>query len=283
MKYSMNEEHQKLKDFVPLPRKLKDDYLGGKITRNEFDVLVWIFISTNPFNGYFSVSYGGLVQDFRQGISEVNARKIISSLRKKQYIYFTNHKGRGGSFLVYPVGFQMTNKQIQNLEYLKNKELITTKPAGQTQTSATTQHNHDALNHNLEELKQRAIKGFIQKQITAPHNDNDNHNYNNIDSKKIYNNNPASFSHKEGKIIPVDGFSLKCKNWEQQKCWEIATELKETDMRFLLHCLNKYHINHIERAWGIFKEQNKKNIADPRKYFNKLIRKLAENNKDGYN
>ena len=32
----------KIKDFVILPRKIRDDYIGGKLSRNELDVLIWI-------------------------------------------------------------------------------------------------------------------------------------------------------------------------------------------------------------------------------------------------
>lgn len=86
----------KIEDFVILFRKIRDDYLQGKLTRNEFNVLIWIWLNTNPYNGFFLTSYEGLIQDCRREISYDNMRKIISSLRKNQYIYFPSHKGRKG-------------------------------------------------------------------------------------------------------------------------------------------------------------------------------------------
>ena len=116
MKYFINEQEQKTNDFVQIPRKIRYDYSDGKMTKNEFEVLIWIWLNANPVNGSFNISYNGLVQDFRLDINQVNARKIIWSLRDKQYIYFTNHKGRVGSFPVYPSDFRLTNNKIQTFD-----------------------------------------------------------------------------------------------------------------------------------------------------------------------
>ena len=104
-----------------VPRELRDDYVHGKITKNEFDVLLWIFLNTNPYNGFFLATYQGLVQDFKNNFSLDTIRKIIPSLRKKGYIYFLSHSGREGCFPIYPVGFRLTNGEIQTLDYLKSK------------------------------------------------------------------------------------------------------------------------------------------------------------------
>jgi hypothetical protein len=275
MKYFMNTQPKKLEDFVMVSRKIKDDYLDGKLTKNEFDVLLWIFLCSNPFNGYYTMSYEGLTQEFRGGISKVNARKIISSLRKEQYIYFTNHKGRAGSFPVYPVNFRLTSGATQTLEYLKNKELITTQPVAQVQTDNIPHHNLGAPNHNPLDIRKNIIKGFPEKEITTSYNDNKNNNNKyNIGDINIFENKSSSFPHKEKNIIPVDSFFPK--TYEQEQCWKIAKELGETDMRFMLSCLHKYKIHHVEKAWSIFKKIQKNKIADPGKYFNKLIRNLAE-------
>ena len=60
--------------FVMLPRKIKTDFLNGKLTKSEMDVLIWIWLGTNPVNGLFQASYDGLVQDFRGRISNDSAR-----------------------------------------------------------------------------------------------------------------------------------------------------------------------------------------------------------------
>ena len=281
MKYLTNTMAQ-LNDFVQIPRIIKNDYLNGKLTKNQFDALIWIWINANPVNGFYHLSYEGLAQDFRGNITKVNARQIISQLRKLQYIYFTNHRGRGGSFTVYPVNYKRTSGHIQTLDSFKINKQITTKD--DTLPSSEGEYNHklSELNHNFEEQKSALIKQSSMdktvRQITTPYNDNDNKNNKyNIDNKNTFKKESSSFANKESEVIPVDGFLLKCKNWEQQKCWEIAEGLGETDMRFLLSCLKKYGFKHIERAWGIFKEVPQNKIHDKAKYFNKLIRDLYEN------
>ena len=155
------DEKDSITDFVMLPRKIRNEYSEGKLTKNEFDVLIWIWLNANPVNGLFNTSYEGLRQDLRDTFSNDSARKIISSLRKAQYIYFVNHKGRGGSFPVYPVGFRRTKGIIQDWDYLNNKNPITTQPATQTQKESIPKHNSGVPNHKFEELKRALIKSHL--------------------------------------------------------------------------------------------------------------------------
>jgi len=263
--------NQKLNDFIILPRKIRDDYIEGKLTKNQHDVLVWIFENTNPYKGFFQTNYEGLIQDFRGKISYDNMRKIISFLRKAQHIHFPNHKGRKGSFPIHPISFTLTSGQIQTLEYLKNKEAITSQSQPQEQQEAKPENNPANAHHNFKEQKDALIKEFSMDspnpQITTSYNDNENKN------KK------ESIINKSYKKIDINAFSPH--SYEEQKCWEIAKTLRETDMRFILSCLKDYGINHIERTWGIFKELPKDRIGNPRKYFNKLIRDLAKEKTEG--
>ena len=270
----------KIKDFVILPRKIRDDYFDRKLTKNELDVLIWIWLNTNPYNGFFSADYKALEREFQSRISYDNIRKIISSLRKKQYIYFLNHKGRKGSFPVYPIDFLLTNGEIQTLDYLKNKFSITNQSQPNTRLEAKQENNLEGQYHNFKEQKAGLIKRFSMDsqslQITTPYNDNDTKNNNIIGKEKYLKESDNWFAYK--KIIPVDSFFPK--TYEQQRCQEIAKNLGETDMRFILSCLRRYGFNHIERAWGIFQEilhEGKTKPQNPRKYFNKLIRNLIKN------
>jgi hypothetical protein len=262
----------KIKDFVILPRKIRDDYLEGKLSRNELDVLLWIWLNTNPVNGYFTADYKALEREFQNRISYDNVRKIISSLRKKQYVFFLDHKGRRGSFPIYPIGFILTSGQVQTLEYLKNKLPITTSSQSYTQPETELKHNLEDRYHNFQKQREELIKQFSMNgqasKITTPYNDTDNKNNNIIDNKNIFNRS-LSFAYKKERISPENFFP---KSYEEEQCWKIAKKLGETDMRFILSCLRKYGFGHIERAWGIFKEIPSEKIQNPRKYFNKLIK-----------
>ena len=256
-----------IKYFVILPRTIRDDYINGKLTINEKDVLLWIWLNTNPYNGFFTLSYQGLKQDLRNSISYANVRKIISSLRSKHYIHFINHKGRGGSFPVYPIGFLRANGQIQTEDYLKNRLPITTqsqcKEQPEEQPNTKLENNIDPLYHKLLEQKkllaQRYSMGSPNQQITTPYNDNDNKN-----NKKS--------------IIDVKNFIPDNNSYEKQRCQAIATSLGEKDMTFILSCLKKHGLNKIERVWGLINEDKSGNIKNPGAYFNTLINQSDNKN-----
>jgi hypothetical protein len=273
----MNFQQAPIKDFVAIPRRIRDDYVRGELSRNELDVLLWIWLNTNPVNGYFMADYKALEREFRDKISYDNVRKITSSLRKKQDIYFPNHKGRKGSFPIYPVGFKLTNGEIQTLDYLRNKFSVTTQSQPKEQLATEPKHNSEAQYHNFAEQKEILIKRFSMDsqrlQITTSYNDNDTKNNNIIDiDKKKYLEEPDNrFAY--GEIIPVSNFYPK--TYEEEVCWTIAKDLGESDMRFLLSSLKRYGFHHIERVWGIFQDTPKERIQNQRKYFNKLIKKLA--------
>jgi hypothetical protein len=80
---------------------------------------------------------------------------------------------------------------------------------------------------------------------------------NNIDSKKT--------SSKEG--IPVTDFQPR--DNEQARCLEIAKDLGEPDMRWVLSACRDIGIREVEQCWGITKET--KGIRRKGAYFNKLI------------
>jgi len=169
-----------MRDFVMFPRKIRDDYINGKLTKNEFDVLVWVWINTNPVNGYFTADYKALERESQNRVSYDNIRKIISSLRKKQYVSFLDHKGRRGSFPLYPLNFPLTKGRIQTLEYLENKQSITTQSLHKEQENTNLNNNFNNAPHNFREAKKELMKGFsmdnLNPQITTPYNDNDNKN-----------------------------------------------------------------------------------------------------------
>lgn len=257
------EKEVQIKNFVPLPREIRDDYTNGILTPRELFVLLWIWVNANPVNGFYSMSYEGLRQDLRKSISYDNARQIISSLRKKQYIYFQDHRGRKGSFPVYPIGFRLSNKTLITLDRLKKKSLLSNQSQLQEQMDAQSKHNFNDRYHNLNNQRNSLVKRLsINEQtneITTTYNDNKNDNKNIVGKK--------SYIHRN-----ISVFSFMPKTYEEQQCWEIAKILKETDMRFILSCLKKYGFNHIEKKWAIFKEIPKGHIKDPRKYFNKVLR-----------
>jgi len=143
-----NTKKEKMIDFVIFPRMIKTDLLENRISYTEFSVLMWIFLNTNPYNGYATISYKGLAVELSRILKEDNARKVLTSLRDKQYLYFVNHRGRGGSFTVYPYNFLLTSKRIQTREYLIEKNIITDNSQPCVDVVEVSPHNFEPPNHN---------------------------------------------------------------------------------------------------------------------------------------
>jgi hypothetical protein len=272
-------------DFLRLSRSLMSDFLNGKITLQEFIVIIWLSLNANPYNGKFHTSCSALVSDLKRIFAgykdkENKANKIFLALLQKKYIWFPKHQGSRSSFEGVVDKYPLSSGQYIDVsgwseEYnsRSEKELSVEVKQNDGRSVVDVITNQQKLKEIRNDLKKRFSMSSENDFGRSANNDNDNKNNNTIDNKKFLKESNCSFTYKE--IIPADSFSPK--NYEQQRCWEIAQKLGESDMRFILSCLKKYGINHIERAWGIFQEIPQRKIQDRRKYFNKLIRNLAKN------
>jgi hypothetical protein len=136
---------EKLKDFAAIPRKIKKDYLEGKISKPQKEMLLWVFISTDPFHGYYSTSYRELAEEFKENKEDKDkaygrVRKIISDLRKKKLIWFPDHRGKKDYLFIIPMYFRNTKKwqylpEEFDFIHFKEKERVSI-------------HNPDTQNHN---------------------------------------------------------------------------------------------------------------------------------------
>lgn len=261
----MDRVNEKISDFVPLPRKIGHALSSGQLSFSEFQVLVWIFIHANPYNGFYLLSYEGLRSEMHQTVSIDNARKIVSSLRKKKYIYYHFHKGRPGAFPVYPIGLKLVCGKIQTEDNILEKTARGNPSQGESQVTELGNHKQEPDYHKLQTDRNRLIDKFSgnlpSPKITPPYNDIENE----METNKIIEQKTT----KDMNSLGVKTFSPRSSKEEQ--CHEIAKSLGEPDMRFMLSCLRKYGLPKIESVWGKIKETPPGKIRDPRKYFNTLM------------
>lgn len=198
-------------DFVMVPREIKRAFIDGRISLNEFILLIWIFLNTNPFDGRFEASYKELAEVFTGKIKEENIRKIISLLRCHNWIWFKDHRGRGGKFTIHPLNYSLTNRHIQTLKDF----LITTIDEPTMLTNdfpiAEPDNNPIVQNHNLNERIDQLVKRFSlpteSKEITTSYNENEKENKNeNKYSDKIEN---SIYEEKDGETNVVGRTMLK--------------------------------------------------------------------------
>jgi len=272
------ETKPKNQDFVMLPRSIKDAYAEDKINFNEYVVIIWIWQNTNPVKGCFLTCPQSLMQDFPDRFSYETMRQILSNLRRSQWIYYEDRKGKKGSFNIYPVNFQRTNKFIQTWDYLQGVAELESVIQPKHQSEPEVNHVSECPNHISEDQNSKANKQlFINPEmpkITIPYNDND-------DEKDIENIGDTSLAFKERTAtpksttpIPVDTYVPKTK--DELICQDTARWLGERDMRPILKLLNQYKIFYIEKAWGIMRVDCKKEIGNKGAYFTTLVRKLYE-------
>jgi hypothetical protein len=265
MNKEINQE-QKITDRSFEPRGFNRDYNDGKLTAVEWIVLVWIWKDANPFTGISHISYPGLASESPAKATPQYTRKILTNLRKKRYLYFSNHSGKGGAFAVYPVGYLRADKKIQTWEFLKNRAQRTAQSQVDTTPDTNHEDNHkyniDGQIHRFNEGKTQLIHKFSMvnndHKFTGSYTNNDTENINSRSSYKR-----------------IDIRSFLPKTYEEERCKEIATALGETDMRFILSCLKKHGFGAVENAWATLNEikSSGKHIENQGAYFNRIIKK----------
>ncbi len=265
-----------MKDFVMIPRAIKYALVDGYLTLNEFIILLWIFINTNPFNGRFEASYIELVQVFKGKISYQNMRKIISSLRSHNQIWFQDHRGRGGKFTIYPLNYQRTDEHIQTIDDFTVTTFQLTQKTSDTVVVSQLSNKSKEIDHNFKDIFDTILVGkeLNKKDLdfTTAYNDTENKNHNlKIDRKN-----------KPVKEISMEEFNPN--NGVHYRCLEIAKEFEEKNINYLLSVANKHGIQVIENARGLYYEQFRtKKANNPAAYLNKLIQLVIEKTKDKTN
>lgn len=272
------ETKPKNQDFVMLPRSIRDAYAEDKLNLNEYTVLTWIWLNTNPVRGCFLTSPRSLMQDFPNRFSYETMRAVLSHLRRSQWVYYDNRMGKKGSFNIYPVKFQRTNKFIQGWDYLQGigelKSTIQPEPQPEPEVNHISgNQNHISENQNSNINSRPPIIPENPK-ITISYNDNDN-------EKLIENIVDTTLPFKERRGAtkptmpkPVKTFIPKTQN--EDICHRAAEWIGEEDMRPILKLLSQYQVFYIEKAWGLIKEDRTGKIQNKRAYFTTLVRKLYE-------
>jgi hypothetical protein len=71
--------------------------------------------------------------------------------------------------------------------------------------------------------------------------------------------------------------NFKPKSREEYLCWEMAKDLNEQSMDFILSALRKYGFNAVERAYNDVKELSKtREIKNKGAYFNEILKRLKQ-------
>lgn len=261
---------ERLENFVIFPRKIKQDLQGGYITPNEFHVYCYIRISGNPY-GMASIGLDDIANCISRGkkVSINYCNKILLSLKSKRYIYYQDRTGRRGSFEIHLGNWMLPNKKIKMLDnfFETNKVRGDAKNKSELHTEEYQNSPHTSQSFHIENIPIESDFSFkkIGNDVRGSYNDTDKEN-----NKIIYR---SKKSLKKENIIPLEEFESKDAN--EYRCFEIAKEIGEKEMNYILSIYRLYGIGIIEEAYSILKDKIRKGgIAKKGGYFNGTIKEI---------
>lgn len=299
-----NEERKELdadETYVKVPRGLRNDLQNGLLTLDEYNIILWLMLNANCYNGIAVTCYEALVNEMSiKGAEPKNkVNKIMLSLKKKCYIWYPPQQGKKSRFQVVINGYHLAlggQKDISVLfeqeesismekdkhvrrkkfaELMKNGELTTRDSVWQKQ-KLEDENDVDKAEDN--ELEVVGIK-------RSANNDNDNDKNRNKDKE-------TSTSAIIGTVKKVDydsGFIdrasdsvkyYKPKNEDERTCLMVAKWLGEQGMSFILSRLRKLDYN-TDKIVEAFEETRKMVVEDPLsyhpgRYFNTVLEKKMQ-------
>ncbi|MCR4283706.1 MAG: hypothetical protein NUV64_00100 [Parcubacteria group bacterium] len=244
-------------DYVKLPRSIKTALVDGYLSFEEYSVLVWLWINANPRIGKAHVSYAGLSKDFKEKYSKNHINRLMLNLKRKKWIWFPVQQGRRSSFHVDISNYPLSNGGFVELEVRKKQKSGRSEDDTDEHLPAEVPTEVINVQQKLESDKNALVDRFSFGSESSfgrsSKNDNENENKNNRSKGRR----------------PARGFSPK--SYEEQKCWEIAQELGEKDMTFILSALKKYGLARIEEARQSVMDQPSDKVRSKGAYFNKLL------------
>ena len=244
-------------DYVKLPRSLKTAYLDGLLKFEDYTVLIWLWINANPRNGKTHVSYAGLSKDFKEKFSKNFVNQIMLRLKRQKWIWYPKQQGHRSSFNVDIASYPLSDGTFKDIGFRFLEKSDRSKNGSENPPLTEVPTEADDIQQKLKSDKNHLVERFSFNHESSPDrsskNDTENENKNNRSRGRR----------------PVRSFSPK--SYEEQKCWEIAQDLGESDMTFILSALKKHGLTRIEDAYRSVMDQPSEKVRKKGAYFNSLL------------
>ncbi|MFA6526075.1 MAG: hypothetical protein WCT26_01525 [Candidatus Buchananbacteria bacterium] len=246
-------------DYVKLPRSLKTAYLDGLLRFEDYTVLVWLWITANPRNGKTHASYAGLSKDFKSKYSKNFINQIMLRLKRQKWIWYPKQQGHRSSFNVDIASYPLSDGTFKDIGFRFLEKSDRSENVNESPSLTEVPTEVADVQQKLNDGKNLLAKRFSFNSDSSSDRSSKN------DTKKENKNNRSNGRGRR----PVRGFSPK--SYEEQKCWEIAQELGEKDMTFILSALKKYGLVRIEEVFRSVMDQPSEKVRSKGAYFNKLL------------
>jgi len=274
--------------FITIPKEYASDYRNRLISKQEREMLVWLRMLASPY-GIAVADLDSLANDcFSKGAGKNYANKILLSLKRKRYIYYEERSGRRGSFEIHLDHWPLPRKVKTDPLVVKRLDKLfgdggVVRGDGDTDTLDTSE-----VHTEVDEQKQRSddikdaidalgntfsIKPSFRGSYTDTEKEKENETTRSEPFKKGRN---AENPRKRGNLSVETFFPTSD---EEERLLEIARNLGEPDMRFLLGSKEKHGMVMIERA---LKECNYsagfEHAENKGAFFNSVLQKLVNAN-----
>lgn len=256
---------EKLDNYVIMKRDLKSDYLNRKINKDEFDLIVWIRLSANPY-GKATIGIQSLIGDVFHSKKSVNQiTKMLSNLKKQRYLYFQARSGRRGSFEVHLPDFILPKtQQITSIDRFYEVEKIRGLGSG------TAIPNEEVGKTSVDKKQSFGNISTLMNSVVSSHTVSTLSRGNNT-YKDINNDNDKNHSSKPKKNRDTRTEFFEPTTLEEKLCKNFALKIGEEDMSYMLSISDRYGFYILEGAFDTFELRDTFDIANQPAYLNSII------------
>ncbi|MDD5639268.1 MAG: hypothetical protein PHR47_00480 [Candidatus Pacebacteria bacterium] len=246
-------------DYVKLPRSLKTAYLDGLLKFEDYTVLIWLWINANPRNGKTHVSYAGLSKDFKEKFSKNFINQIMLRLKRQKWIWYPRQQGHRSSFNVDIASYPLSDGTFKDIEFRFLEKFDRSENGSDSLPPTVVPTEVETVQQKLKDGKKLLAERFSFNPDSSPDRSSKN------ETEKENENNRSKGRGRR----PVRSFTPK--SYAEQRCWEIAKDLGEADMTFILSAVKKYGLLRIEDVYLAVMEQPSEKVKNKGAYFNRLL------------
>ncbi len=258
-------EKLKISSYTINPRSIKNDYLEGKITKPERNLLYWLRACGDAY-GTATVNMDGLSQDtFNDSVTKNYINKLLLSLKSKRYIWYSDRSGRRGSFPIRLDDWPKKDGGIQTLDRFFEEDVVRGQNQLESYVIPEVGKEFDDFSQTFDVEKTVITVSESREKIRELIRglDNDKEKDKNNDKKSL-----GSLSFKK-RDFSVTGFIPE--STEEERCLNLATKLGDKGVGFYYGTYKQYGMGPLEKAWEEFKKSDGYNKDNPPAFFNSLV------------
>lgn len=115
---------KKTKNYITVRRELWYLVQDGRLSIDEFLVVVVIYVRTNPHNGTCRTNCVDLAEEFKGRFTVNRINKMLLKLRRMGLIWYTKRRGKRGKFPIIPHCFIKASGEVTDVKKLITEDEV---------------------------------------------------------------------------------------------------------------------------------------------------------------